>query len=469
MVKMKKRAVCFLLSVFLAAGSVTTSYASASVVIGGGVAVGVEYAFAWLLGAVGLTAASVAVYENADSIKAWGAKQNREFCQWVQTNADAYNEWADVTEDKINAWCDRVAKGVIDKGSNVWAAFKVWASSIYVHSGITAPSPAIGTSTYVAPHGFLMNDSKYNYFVNFSDYPMWVCWLGESYMGTKVNQCVVALSTGKISFIDCVFSTNSAGTVNGYRLSYSAGVTADGYYYLVGSVVDTLRFVSGGGIAHYSNDIDYGKVISIDRGFDITTDVEDEYAYVGGVSDVFDRDGSLDNLDFVGVGSLADVTDIPVVWTGEDDLADALSRVVAGTDSWADVLENVGVIVVDRFGDTVIDDEGVTDDSIAGVLPALPPPVPSDVKDYTVDGLSSLFPFCLPFDLIDFFGILAAEPQAPKFTWTFFYPSLDGLKSYDLEIDLSPFDSVARLLRDLECILFVVGLILITRDQMIKG
>lgn len=469
---MKKRGLCLALSLYIVAGSATNSYASASVVIGGGVAVGVEYAFAWLLGAVGLTAASVAVYENADSIKAWGAQQNREFCQWVQANADAYNEWADVTEDKINDWCDDLAKGTIRKGSSVWNAFKAWASSIYVRGGTLVPAPAVGTATYVAPHSFLINDSKYSYFVNTSDYPMWVCWLGESYMGTKVNQRAVALSTGKITFRDCVFSTNSEGSFNGSRLSFSSGITVDGYYYLVGDVYDTLRFVTGGAIAHYSDyTSDYLKVIGVDRGFDITTDVsgEDEYTYVGGASNVFDRDGSLDNVDLVGVGSDADAKDIPVVWPGNDALVDILAALAAGAESWSQVLEDAGVVPVDRAGDTVVDDEGVTDEPIAGVIPPLPPSVPSELKDYTVDGLSDLFPFCLPFDLIDFLGVLAADPEAPCFTWTFYYPSLDGMKSYDFEIDLSPFNSVAQLLRDMECILFVVGLILITRDQMIKG
>ena len=49
------------------------------------------------------------------------------------------------------------------------------------------------------------------------------------------------------------------------------------------------------------------------------------------------------------------------------------------------------------------------------------------------------------------------------------YPTKDGLAKYDITIDLSQFDSVASLLRDMECLLFIVGLIMITRSKMIRG
>lgn len=473
---MKKRGLCLALSLYIVAGSATNSYASASVVIGGGTAVAMEYAFAWLLGAVGLTAASAIVYENADNIKAWGAQQNREFCQWVQENVDSYNEWADVTEDKINVWCDRVAKGTIDKGSSVWQAFKDWASSIYVIEGTI--SPPIGDSVEISQLS--------QYFSNMKFY-----WGEPTFNLPNIVKERMLLDEFWI-----VINNNNFSNDNQTYMSFSSPVFFEyviGNNYLnIRTSIKTLRtdivFKKSGAIMSQTASettltdtriSDSSKHITWcspsiyalvgDDIINFPDVVEDEYVYVGGASDVFDRDGSLDNLDLVGTGSAADVMDVPVVWTGDDALADILAGVAAGTDSWAQVLENAGVVVVDRAGDTVVDDEGVTDEPIAGVIPPLPPSVPSELKDYTVDGLSDLFPFCLPFDLIDFLGVLAADPEAPCFTWTFYYPSLDGMKSYDFEIDLSPFNSVAQLLRDMECILFVVGLILITRDQMIKG
>lgn len=76
-----------------------------------------------------------------------------------------------------------------------------------------------------------------------------------------------------------------------------------------------------------------------------------------------------------------------------------------------------------------------------------------------------VFPFCVPFDLIDFLSILSASPQAPKFTWRFYVPKV---VDYNIEIDLSPFDSVAEIVRTMELLAFCIGLILLTRN-IIRG
>lgn len=77
----------------------------------------------------------------------------------------------------------------------------------------------------------------------------------------------------------------------------------------------------------------------------------------------------------------------------------------------------------------------------------------------------NLFPFCIPFDLIEFLGVLAADPVAPKFDWRIYAPNV---VDYTLEIDLSPFDSVAKICRTMELLAFCIGLILITRN-IIRG
>lgn len=77
----------------------------------------------------------------------------------------------------------------------------------------------------------------------------------------------------------------------------------------------------------------------------------------------------------------------------------------------------------------------------------------------------NVFPFCVPFDLIDFLGILAAEPEAPKFTYRFYAPPV---VDQEIEIDLSVFDSVAAIMRTMELLAFCIGLILLTRN-IIRG
>ena len=77
----------------------------------------------------------------------------------------------------------------------------------------------------------------------------------------------------------------------------------------------------------------------------------------------------------------------------------------------------------------------------------------------------NVFPFCVPFDLIEFLGVLAAEPVAPAFDWRFYAPNV---VDYTMHIDLSSFDDVARICRTLELLAFCIGLILITRN-IIRG
>ena len=89
---------------------------------------------------------------------------------------------------------------------------------------------------------------------------------------------------------------------------------------------------------------------------------------------------------------------------------------------------------------------------------------PQDPGMFTLD-LKDIFPFCIPFDLYAFLSCLNAAPVAPVISWEL---ALPGGGSYPIEIDLSPFNSVAQLLRRLQLLLFIVGLAIKTRD-LIKG
>lgn len=88
-----------------------------------------------------------------------------------------------------------------------------------------------------------------------------------------------------------------------------------------------------------------------------------------------------------------------------------------------------------------------------------------DSSDYQVNGLASVFPFCIPFDLYNFVACLAADPVAPSFTWRFYVP---GICDESIEIDLSEFDAAAQILRTMELLLFCVGLAFVTR-KIIRG
>lgn len=89
------------------------------------------------------------------------------------------------------------------------------------------------------------------------------------------------------------------------------------------------------------------------------------------------------------------------------------------------------------------------------------------MNKYTFFGLEKVFPFCVPFDLIDFISVLDAEPTAPHFEWVIPLAAVGGEDLY-FEIDLKPFDKVAEVVRLMELLSGCVGLILLTRN-IIRG
>ncbi len=97
-----------------------------------------------------------------------------------------------------------------------------------------------------------------------------------------------------------------------------------------------------------------------------------------------------------------------------------------------------------------------------------PTPSPGEGIDNTkpIVDLSKFFPFCIPFDLIHLVQALDAEPVAPKWSLKLEPPQFPV--EWEVTLDLSQFESLAKIFRTGETLLFVVGLILITRG-IIKG
>lgn len=99
--------------------------------------------------------------------------------------------------------------------------------------------------------------------------------------------------------------------------------------------------------------------------------------------------------------------------------------------------------------------------------PAIPDsPALGSINDYKAVGLSDVFPFCIPFDMYDLMTLLAAEPKAISFDYTFYMGEEIG--EYTYTVDLSVFDPVARVLRTMELMLYMFGLMLVTRS-LIRG
>lgn len=95
--------------------------------------------------------------------------------------------------------------------------------------------------------------------------------------------------------------------------------------------------------------------------------------------------------------------------------------------------------------------------------------IQGESDSYTMD-LTQFFPFCIPFDVVDFCRQFQATPEAPSITFPFPYIANGGGVAYiEKTFDLSQFDNVAQLVRRLELVAFIVGLAFVTRNFFIRG
>lgn len=94
-----------------------------------------------------------------------------------------------------------------------------------------------------------------------------------------------------------------------------------------------------------------------------------------------------------------------------------------------------------------------------------PDPQPSQalagtsLEPFVLPSLRNFFPFCIPFDLYDMLAAFVAEPEAPVFTFaTGFLGNV-----FTVDIDLSPWNSIARTVRAIQLCICIVGLAFATR------
>lgn len=92
---------------------------------------------------------------------------------------------------------------------------------------------------------------------------------------------------------------------------------------------------------------------------------------------------------------------------------------------------------------------------------------PADGSSFLAD-LKELFPFCIPFDLIHALKVLSAEPETPYFEIPLSIHTFGIDIDYTFVFDFEQFNAIAKALRTVETLGFIVLLIWVTRD-LIKG
>lgn len=115
---------------------------------------------------------------------------------------------------------------------------------------------------------------------------------------------------------------------------------------------------------------------------------------------------------------------------------------------------------------TVDEKEKEDEDTKPAPMPEYPTPdkVDIDGSEATRDW-RLVFPFCIPFDMIDLYRVFAAEPQAPH--WEIPLKSETFNIDYTFVIDFEQFEVLAEIFRTFQIILFILGLCMIT-SKVIK-
>lgn len=117
-----------------------------------------------------------------------------------------------------------------------------------------------------------------------------------------------------------------------------------------------------------------------------------------------------------------------------------------------DVEIGTGVDIDTETG-VIIENPVVIDQESA--IPALSDLVSQPLVQAIAETMQTKFPFCLPFDIMRLANAFAAEPVAPRIEYAFYEPFTD--RTYMITVDLSPWDEVAAVVRQLETMVLFVG------------
>lgn len=225
--------------------------------------------------------------------------------------------------------------------------------------------------------------------------------------------------------------------------------------------------------AYYLGQYDFDFTMTTDNLLSLVKPYLEGMRQVGGINEAI-RDGSIDNVVTDVVWPDTIVLNPDAVTNGK--LEQILEKVISGEVTWTEYLEKVAsgtkVGAKTDAGTFVLDNAGVTDVSYEKDATDAPPAADTDtalndsLADYKTDGLTSLFPFCIPFDLINCIKLMSAVGEAPCWEFPFKVPVL-GLEN-TIKIDLAKWDSVAAVCRWCETLLFI-GLLISKTREWIRG
>ena len=226
---------------------------------------------------------------------------------------------------------------------------------------------------------------------------------------------------------------------------------------------------------------DYSTALNYGKSMDAIAIPGDDIPTVGNWEELWERLKNPDlpwwfcNPDALGLANASDLPwfDVAGLYDWAQDIPSIRDGIIEGnpdipwTDVWDRVI-NIPDVVIPALDFPIVDNPAKPGETTAPTAIPLPTPSPGEGIDNTkpIVDLSKFFPFCIPFDLIHLVQALDAKPVAPKWSLKLEPPQFPVV--WEVTLDLSEFESLAKIFRTGETLLFVVGLILITRG-IIKG
>ena len=397
------------------------------------------------------------------------------------------------------------AEYVSDNLSSLWSQYLDWRTENSMNPPVTG-NELSGLTGYLTQGVVAISRNVWNVL---SEFTSWIV----SHFSVTDNQTGVELGTVSASFVLAPYfsSVPSSSTLvsNGYRaiiysstsdvyprMGYVGSSAHDVYMFTVASHLYPFSFAS---FSFYETEMRAGKLV-VDNYSPVSRTITVDgllYTYylpstvsgiVSGVS-VFAQDlPSYDSVeagisDFIrsgGAGAFfgvtADTTTVSALpalpadtpWGGLAVQGATTSATVSAVEQTIQngVTERerpeVKVIEVELGAGTEVDTETgevvenpvvVTPDTVIPAVSELT--APQAFLDTLQSAVQTKFPFCLPFDVMRILSALSRQPQAPLIKLTFHDNFSDA--DYTIEVDLSPWNGVAAIVREMQSILLLLG------------
>lgn len=466
-----KKVAIYLLCALLSCSVVSSAYVKsvhAMEWVGGALAF--EEALKWLLATLGIVG---------------GVGLTHDYWNAHAVEFEDYCTQQNITDAEVTEWQLKLCQGILDKGSACWSAFKEWASTL-VFGGSDIGDNVISENgaNYLVNFSLDLLRSKYGLKQTSNITGTFNCRSFAFFVGQYGQVKPIFFfedgSFDTLSFDNNYFYLSKDGSgIYSYQFQNSPWINTDN------TVINSIGDNGGRGsfsnsfYTVYSNGLGtikeaiFFNVNSIDVTFPYTvlsldtvsdsdfTAIRDNVTSLDIISDT--ASDTEDKEVAIPMPGVAD-SDNEASATAYDDIVNGINEGTIPIEQGViDIQELLRVLVYDEDTDIVFPtpdgEEGKDKDEVIQEN--------IDNEAFTLAGLENVFPFCVPWDLYAFLGILEAEPIAPKFDFPFRDPKTKVDKLYT--VDLAVFDDVAVVVRYGFDLMFIFGLALLTRSLIGAG